>query len=593
MLIQLSHLKALGYPSFSKKVVPPLPDDIVAQAGNGAMVVTFRPLRSGWPDKRVKKISAVERFLWIKGESVILYGLETDTPLAPLILWDVAHAAQIGSNILLLGDNQQTSFLERNYFSAGLELVESGSGKRVFRKVRKLSAELDSGLDAWSFGIPVGPEDATLLNVTVKRILDLDIPKKEILLCGRPGANFKYFNHVRIVGEDITAPPVKICAKKNRLAKESSHPNLCIIHDRVFLPRDFYKAINKFGDCYPLTTFQSIFFDDKFNLIPRRYSDFGVSYKAKSLPFKGLMRDNEVERPSIFSPGILAVTERAGFYSGNALRFTMGNYPTGSMYLCKRSIWNAFPQNENLNWIEFEDLEHAYRACDGGVPSRVNPYALTQSLISRPLLARVVGSVVETVKGYPRLMRTWSEFLPVPRKPAIKVTHDGALAGMRRFAEKYIPSGDEYVVPVAAALRSRNRLETIIEIISRSQVPLRESVIREFIRDFEKMLVLDQLPYSWIELACLRLLIDRASPVRVMVEENDMIYENIANRPGKNVFCASLDEYLQSNNIFVGFGTLISAFYLYFKRKQLLYIRGGPFAYVQAIRNSTPFKRMV
>ena len=460
MLIRLAHHTGLGYSPVSKKTAPLLPESVLELARRGAMVITFRALASGRPDRQVKKLTAVERFLWAKGEHLVFFGLETDSPLAPLILWDAAHAAVVGSTLFLMGDRQNRSFLERPYFSEAFDLVENEVGRKVFIKRAMLPAERDAGLEEWTFGIPVGPEDATLLNATVKRILELDVPQKEILLCGRPGANFKYFDQVRIVGEDITAPPVRICAKKNRLAQEASHPNLCIIHDRVFLPSHFYEAVKRFGDSYPLTTMQSLFFDDKYNLIPRRYSDFGVSYRAKASLTKGLMRDNDASAPSAFAPTVLPQLEMSGFFSGNAQRYDFGNYPTGSMYICKRSVWNAYPQNENLHWIEFEDIEQSYRAVEGGVPSRVNPFALNQSLISRPLLGKVAGSFIEPMKGPPRLTRTWSEFLPLPRKPAIKASHDTALAGMQRFAEKYVAGADPVTIPAAAAFRSPKRIET-------------------------------------------------------------------------------------------------------------------------------------
>lgn len=590
MLVRLSHLKALGYGSITKKVALPLPDEFVDLADQGTTVVSFRQPAAGRPGKHVKDLTAVDRFLWLKARHLVFYGLESDSPLAPLILWDIAHAAEIGTTISLFGDNQSASFLQRGYFSQSLELIDSGPGKRVFRKAAMLSVEHDAGLDAWTFGIPVGPDDATLLNVVVKRILELDVPVKEILLCGRPGANFKYLDQVRIVGEDITAPPVKICEKKNRLAEEARHPNLCIIHDRIFLPLDFYSAVKRFGDCYPLTTLQSIFFDDKFNLVPRRYSDFGISYRAKISVSKGLMRDNDVSAPNVIAPAVLPLVELSGFYAANVQRYDMGAYPTGSMYLCKRSVWLANPQNENLHWVEFEDLEHAYRATESGVPSRVNPYTLTQSLISRPLLGRVGGSFIEPIKGPPRLIRAWSEFLPLPRKPAIKMTYEGALAGMRRFADKYISSSDPILIPSSAVLRSARRLETIVDILCRVEVPLREKAVREFVRDFEKLIVMDQLPFSFIEHVCHRLLVDRVNPVKALVEDNDILLNHFANRPDVNSFCSSMEEYLQIRSPFVSFSTMISAIYLYFRRRRIIYLKGGAMAYLRALKNTTPFR---
>ena len=89
-----------------------------------------------------------------------------------------------------------------------------------------------------------------------------------------PHPDFKYFDKVRIVGTDIPAPPVHITRKKNVLAQEARYENLCIIHDRVLLPSNFWSAMVAFGDHYPFTGLQSFYFVDKHNLIPRKYSDF-------------------------------------------------------------------------------------------------------------------------------------------------------------------------------------------------------------------------------------------------------------------------------------------------------------------------------
>ncbi|GKR23696.1 hypothetical protein [Aeromonas caviae] len=590
MLIQLTHLKALRYPKLTKRTAPPLPESVVDMARLGTTVVTFRPLATGKPDRTVKNVSAIERFSWISAQSLVVYGLESDSPLAPLILWDLAHAAPVGSTITLMGDHGPHSYLQRSYYAAALPLVYQNGDVRTFNKTAPLPAEADSGLDAWTFGIPVGPEDATLLNTTVKRILELDVPRKEILLCGRPGANFAYFDHVRIVGEDITAPPVQICAKKNRLAQEASHPNLCIIHDRVFLPRDFYRAVTSFGDHYPLTTFQSLFFDDRFNLVPRRYSDMGVSFKAKTSATKGIMRDNDAAAPNIFAPGVLPVTELSGFYAANVRRYVPTMYPTGSMYLCKRSVWLAQPQNENLHWIEFEDLEHAFRAADAGVPSRTNPFAITQSLISRPLLSRVGGSFLEPISGPPALIRPWTEALPVPRKPAIKATHAQALANLQKFADKYLSPDAPYAIPVSATFRSADRVKAILSILSRVEVPVSERAIRELVKDYDRWVIMDQLPFSQVEHICHRLLVDRASLVSVLAVENDILVNHIAARPKKGTFATSLSDYLPSRSPLVVAGSLFSGLCLFLRRKRVLYLKGGPLAYARAILNTTPYK---
>ncbi|TDQ92427.1 hypothetical protein [Paraburkholderia silvatlantica] len=590
-IFKLEHLKALGYTSTSKQTAPSLPADLAALASEGAVVVTFRAVSSRFPHKVVKRVSATERFSWIKAANIVTYGLETDSPFAPLILWDIAHSMEIGSTITMVGDPGNAAYLSRAYFSGAFNQVGGTAGHVVWKKEARLPAEQDVGLDAWTFGIPVGPEDATLLNVVVARILELNVPRKEILLCGRPGDNFKYFDHVRIVGEDITAPPVKICEKKNRLAEEATWPNLCIIHDRVFLPENFHEIVNQFGDFFPLTTMQSLFFDDKCNFIPRRYSDVGVSHRVRGQSERGVMRNEGVERTSEFAPSVLALTERSGFFSGNPLRYSETTYPTGSMYLCKKSVWLSCPQNESLHWIEFEDLEHAFRAADNGIPSRVNPFGVTQSLVSRPLLSRVTGTFIENAKGKARLVRAWTEILPFARKPAIKISTVEALEAMARFAAKYVPHEIRKVIPAASAERSSHRMVAIVNLLSRVRVPMQAPALRAFVRDFEKWVVFDQLPFSWTERVVHRLLADHVEPVQALLLENDVLLNHVALRPKGSIFFHTPADYLQKRTALLCMGTWFSAFHLFRRRRDVLYLKGGPLFYFRALMLSTPFDR--
>lgn len=588
-IIQLRHFKKLGYAATTKRSLPTLPLDIAAAAKNAALI-TFRPMESGRPDQVRKDMHACMRLTNLPDMDLVFYGVQSDSPLAPLLIWDAAHQLTVGRAISFQGDFVGSTYLEREYFRESFVVEKKDVNGTVLRKTALLPAEKDAGLDRWSFGIPVGPDDATLLNATVKRILELDVPTKEILLCGRPGANFKYWDKVRIVGEDIAAPPVKICAKKNRLAQEARYENLCIIHDRVFLPRSFYKAVQKFGDHYPLVAFQSMFFDDLYNFVPRRYSDFGTAPKVAAQATLGLMRDNDAQNANPYAPAVFPITEGAGFYAASALRHSEAHYPTGSLYLCKRSTWLLCPQDENLFWTEFEDLEHAARAASKGIPSQINAFAITQSLISRPLLSLSGALHYQTMNGGYKPYRPPFEALPIPRKPLIKATELQGQQNLVRFAQKYVPAHVPLQISAGSTLNARTRLKTVVQILHASKVPIKNSAIRAFLADYEKLLVVDQLPYSWTERAVDKFLSTGSDVKKFLASSDSQFLNQASQRPNTAVFAQTLCDYLPNKNLLIYMGSFISACTLSFQHRKAFFLPGGVFQIFKKIIETTPFK---
>lgn len=583
MILQLRYKKKLGY--VGAKFLPRIPAHIVEEARH-SVLVTFRKPGSGRADKVRKDVSALTRLTDLPGEDITFYGVQSDSPLAPLLIWDAAHHLPVGGIIRFKGDLVSTHQLERDYFKEAFTRIPTGNDTAVFRKDARLDAE-KSDLDGWTFGIPVGPEDATLLNACVKRILELDVPRKEIVLCGRPADNFHYWDQVRIVGEDITAPPVQICKKKNRLAQEAKYENLCIIHDRVFLPLSFMAAVREFGNAYPLTAFQSIFFDDKWNLVPRRYSDFGVTKKIGAQTNLGLMREAAVT-PSKYAPNVLPLLERSEFLFANPHRLARNMYPTGSLYLAKKSVWLRCPQNESLMWTEFEDVEHAERAAEMGIPSRVNPYAFTQSMISRPLLSVMGAAHIETRSGTNGLYRPLLEALPLPRKPLIKKTQEQATQDADRFAKTYAP---DISIPSlsSCATHTRMRLRMMARVIHGARLPIRKDVVKRFILDFEKLIIGDQLPYRWREYIQTQFFLGGKQAITKIFEDNPDIFNHVAQRPRGDVYAKTLLDYLPEKSFIVRLGSLVSAILMGAHNHRAFVFPKGILWRYRAIMDSTPF----
>jgi hypothetical protein len=584
-LIQLEHLKALHYPG--SKDLPLLPLDIEVMRST-ATVVSFRQ-PAGKPDQFRKRFHACERFIGDKNRQLVFYGIETDSPLAPLILWDAAHELPVDGTMLLAGDHAATSYLERAYFRSGFVVERKDAKGTLFRKIAPMLAEQDSGLNRWSFCIPTGPEDATLLNVVVKRILEIDVPEKEILLCGRPGANFKYLDRVRIVGEDISGTPVPICQKKNRLAQEARFENLCILHDRVFLPRDFGAAVRKFGDSFPITTFQSIYFDDRWNFVARRYSDLGRPLRPLSNLPAGILRSPEMT-VSPFAPllAIQSTLERKGYIYGHAQRYDEGHYATGSLYITKRKVWLFSPQNEGLAWTEFEDIEHAKRCTQAGIPNRVNPYGMTQSILGRALLSISGRVTFESIQGEATQSAGLPYFSMVPKKPLIKLDSSEAYRRLESFSQKYISK-----LPRASYTyrntTAENRLFQVGAILSQVELPYQKKAIDEFINDYEKLILLDQCPYGTKNWLADQMYAHGASAKVNFFEHSAEMMNHVAQRPSANWFYNSLYDYLPRRNLALNLGSLFSAWRLSRGANGLFYFPSGFWNCYLSIMGNTPF----
>lgn len=585
MIVQLRYRKKMAYTG--AKYLPRITAADMATIDPNSLVVTFRKPEMGRADKVMKNVSALTRLNQLPGNNVTFHGIEADTPLAPLMVWDAAHSLPVGGVLRFTGNLSSQHLLSLDYYQGSFKRTDR-PGVAEFKKLAQLDAE-KSDLDSWTFGLPVGPEDATLLNACVKRILEIDVPNKEIILCGRPGANFHYWDQVRIVGEDITAPPVQISRKKNRIAQEAKYDNLCIIHDRVFLPKDFMEAVRTFGNAYPLTCFQSIFFDDKWNFVPRRYSDFGVAKKLEAHSNLGLMR-GEGACPSKYAPTVFPLVERGEFLFGNPHRYGRNTFPTGSLYLCKRSVWLRCPQNDALIWAEFEDVEHADRAATLGIPSRVNPHGFTQSLISRPLLSNMGASHVESRSGQNDMYRAPLEAFPFPRKPMIKKTQEQAVKDAVRFAEKYSPHVDSAAL-AASATSSRTRMAMLARVIYGAQLPIRKAAVKQFLLDFEKLIVGDQMSYRWFDFMAEQLVKQGKGAMFYLFEDSPEWLNHTAMRPRGAVFAKSLRDYLPNDGLMIRAGSLVSAILLGLQNNRAFAFPKGFLWRYRMIRDTTPFAR--
>lgn len=440
---------------------------------------------ASYDKKEVRYINATSRVFVEDDGDVILYNIKSTSPFFAQIFWDVAHSLVVGSKLYIVEDVIEDCIFEKDYYAQALELLHDNGQLKIYQKKEALLCESGKGLDSWTFGIPVGPEEPTFLNYTVGRLLELGIEDMEIILCGQPHKDFKYFTHVKIVGQDIPAPPVHITKKKNVIAENATKNNLCIFHDRVLLPKNFLSAMKKYGDTFPLTGLQCVYFADKYNLIPRKYSDYGTT--SANL-------DKYIAIDDFSKKDLRSLTWDFQFYCQNPRRAKFGNdYPTGSLYICKTALWNKYPQNEKLFWEEYEDIEFGIRLAKKGVPCKINPFTFTQSMNSRSIIQFYGYTSGITLEGKVKQSRAITELLPfIKKKPFFRMTEKEAKNKMYNFAVKYSASEDVLRSILMAKLTGYSRLKLISKIIGSITFEVWNAA--EFVDDFVANIILESMP---------------------------------------------------------------------------------------------------
>lgn len=585
--VQLLHHVSLGMPRGKQllKLSQSFLDE--CNCGDCDYLITFRLPPKKIVEKHVHNIHACVRLNALYDGNISFYALETDSPFAPLILWDIAHTLSIGRILRFYGDHSQEPTLSKKYYQGAFRIVETGPDYIAFQKIAALPVETDRGLDDWTFGIPTGPGDATILNAAVKRILEIPCRNKEIILCGRPGENFKYWDQVKVVGEDITAPPVQIAKKKNRIAEHASYGNLCILHDRVFLPSDFMDAMRKYGDDYSVTTLQSVYFDDYHNLCPHRYSDYAVietedvSNGIEGIDRQGITLENI--KSNTFSPDIVGIVSATNiFVPQNPLLSSPKTYATGSMYIAKRCVWQLYPQNDGLTWEKFEDVEWGLRMSKAGVFHRINPYSFSQSILARPLLLGDYRFILPNGKKRTKYIKRW--MLPMKCKPLIKCTEEAAWDKLLQFKARYCPDVQLQI----RTLTSEYRAQIVLQLLNSTRFELDKGSIQKFIHDVESLLLQGSFPQSFKNYILSHFLIHGKIAMRDIMIYYDF-EKQLSLRLKKSQFMRDASDYGVPHSFTLHVGTWISAFFFWLRNKKFYFNPNGLRGYNQAILSSTPY----
>lgn len=584
--VQLIHSKYLKMHKLSKK---PAIGKTDLKGIDVKYVFSFRPIEDDAPVIREKNVSACSRIIdkYTDGDIACCY-LEDDSPIAVPVYWDLVHSLPVGRKIYILGNLSKT-YLDKEYYKDCLTVIKREKGFVIYQKSDVCLAEKNKGLDDWSFGIPVGPEDASILNGLVKRILSFHCSKKEIILCGRPGDNFKYWDKVRIVGEDIPAPPVQISRKKNRLLDAAKYNNVCILHDRVMLPTDFMERMKEFGDLYPFCTLQSIYFDDYNNLTPIRYSDCGMTHSLKGTPFirEAVARYDNQELLA-FADNTFPIVEENGFLCANPLCYSEYSYPTGSLYILKNDIGKKYQLDEHLLWEQYEDVEYGIRLNMSGVITKINPLMFSQSVSSRSMVLGLYSTAFCSADNRTCYWKSFIHPLLSKYKPLYRYNADKSLKDMQYFKEKYCSDAQIRIycnTPDA-------QMQTINNLVLQSRFVNHYSGAKEFIRDVEKYLMGRRFSFGEEKYFSEALLREPENARRNMLLSGSFL-SNFVLRKKKHRFCETVKLYYVTRNMRLVLGSLVSAIFMKRKNGYLFYHPHGLKGFYHAIIESTPFKELI
>jgi hypothetical protein len=139
-------------------------------------------------------------------------------------------------------------------FKERLQLIKKDEINGVFilsfKKNENFLPRKDN-INSWTFGlVSDGRKNEEVLAI-IETIKNFNIPNFEILICG-PTPTAILNKNVRILDDkdlyfDIRVP---ISKKKNRIIKAANFNNLVIIHDRFFLPNDWFLKMKSFGNYF-------------------------------------------------------------------------------------------------------------------------------------------------------------------------------------------------------------------------------------------------------------------------------------------------------------------------------------------------------
>jgi len=190
----------------------------------------------------------------------------------------------------------------------------------------------NDSINKWSFGIITNGKRPDWLKDIIDSIRIQKIPHYEIIICG------EYNNKSK--SKDIIYIPFNqrnnkgwITKKKNLIIQKAKYQNICLLHDRIFLNKNWFQEVKKWGNCFDVLTGKTIAINGEKNL--------------EHICFKGLSKltMDQLNHFKYFPCGNLDYRD-----------WDKDLFSYSANFMIKKYILINNPYNETLYHKDFEDL---------------------------------------------------------------------------------------------------------------------------------------------------------------------------------------------------------------------------------------------
>ncbi len=229
---------------------------------------------------------------------------------------------------------------------------QDGYMRLILQKINATAVENDS-MDKWTFGILTMGNREEWLQKVIDSIRMQKIPSYEIVLCGsyydRKEPDIRYIPYNKRAGW--------ITKQKNLIVESAQYENVCVIHDRIVFPENWYEGMKKWGNCFEHLGLPQLYNGDRAGDWLHVDPDVVVKFSNGGYFFPMQYQDYADWSPT--------------------------SYSSGSLHIGKKHILTEVPWNETLYWNQAEDYALQQDLHAGGYLTRFNPYAKTEVLAWR------------------------------------------------------------------------------------------------------------------------------------------------------------------------------------------------------------------